>query len=1069
MNMEDRKFEAALREIAKLHQMLDEHHISYSVPDWLHEQMEHMNALKPDAVSNPSLSSAQNARKATPARPRSVEQPNMQKDLSVREKTQMPDQKMIREESASARVRQESAMNTVQPGTAQESSASASSVKMPLEQATQLMLRRFHGRADRYSLQARNGKFYQPCQRQADGTCQRRTAQGKFACKGCTDRIVQPIEPGMYADHLSGRRALAISPLLEDGRVWFVCFEFVGEAGKKKSQSILQAARSYGMDGIEEIPAYDPENALRLWFFFAIPIDANRAANFATSLLLNAIAAGELTDFSAFDEVFPKPGIRDQKTYIRPLELPLFGCFDSRAALANKKKTGFLDRERHLADHPFELLERIEGITPAQIDTQIKECRAYSRYELFNGEGKIKEDEAVQPRLLFDDNPDPFHMEDLSACGMIRLVQKGRIWICTDHLSSKSVAQLMAMGSYWNPAYTRKNAKYANGSRVISLARKEKGIPFDLAVSKETDAGKFDSSCGASWISLPRHLLDQVLFRLNQAGASIQLDDKRVTGTPVNIRFNAQLRPEQVPLQAALLEQGSGILEAATGTGKTVIGASLIAAHSTSTLVLVNSKEILQGWVEALNKFLEFENPEFEQWKAPSKNYPGKIGVLQASTNTLSGRVDIAMVPSLASKKDLEKITAPYGLVLVDECHHAGSATNQAVLDALASRYVYGFSATPNRTDGKSKSMYWQLGEIAASFTSKEQMEAQSFDRLVCPRLTPFAPSDPDSTDFLRICQEAANHPMRNEMIIADVKEALANGRTVLVLTRFVEHAHLLARALENDKEIELFIYAGDPVQKLENTRRLKSLSRPAATGKKVVLVGTYASISEGFDYPALDTLMLALPVRSQIMISQSIGRIHRQIDSKDLAIVYDYADVQSGMLERMYRDRLAEYLKQGYRIGTPLSSDEGASMAAGGEIYSGSDYLADCQADLQMARSKIAMCARQIEDEQAQRLLSSFAPAIARGVRADVFVEEISEPLQRRFAQARVHVHLHPRITAPCLILDQELIWYGNVFSKAADAGGMLRIRSKRDARELLEVRRKEEIRLLTRKAQWN
>ena len=59
-----------------------------------------------------------------------------------------------------------------------------------------------------------------------------------------------------------------------------------------------------------------------------------------------------------------------------------------------------------------------------------------------------------------------------------------------------------------------------------------------------------------------------------------------------------------------------GVLSAATAFGKTVVCSYLIAERKVNTLILLQSKDLLNQWVDELNKFLEIkEEPCFSYTK----------------------------------------------------------------------------------------------------------------------------------------------------------------------------------------------------------------------------------------------------------------------------------------------------------------------------------------------------------------------------------------------------------------------------------------------------------------------
>ena len=88
------------------------------------------------------------------------------------------------------------------------------------------------------------------------------------------------------------------------------------------------------------------------------------------------------------------------------------------------------------------------------------------------------------------------------------------------------------------------------------------------------------------------------------------------------------------------------------------------------------------------------------------------IGKLQGAHDSTTGIIDIAMVGSVCKKGKFHKRVKNYGLVIVDECHHAASDTIVEVLQEVNAKYVYGLTATPTRQDGHHPIIFMQCGPI---------------------------------------------------------------------------------------------------------------------------------------------------------------------------------------------------------------------------------------------------------------------------------------------------------------------------------------------------------------------
>lgn len=171
---------------------------------------------------------------------------------------------------------------------------------------------------------------------------------------------------------------------------------------------------------------------------------------------------------------------------------------------------------------------------------------------------------------------------------------------------------------------------------------------------------------------------------MDSVGISYTVSDERQTGREIKVDFKGTLYSRQADAAAKILEHDIGVLCAATAFGKTAVGAYLIAQRKVNTLVLVHNSEIMKtGW-----KILKSSCKSTRICRSTSPQKGGAkrksvIGTLSGGRNTLGGILDVAMITSLGQSDDVNPLIKNYGMVIMDECHHAGAAIAEDVLNAV--------------------------------------------------------------------------------------------------------------------------------------------------------------------------------------------------------------------------------------------------------------------------------------------------------------------------------------------------------------------------------------------------
>lgn len=396
-------------------------------------------------------------------------------------------------------------------------------------------------------------------------------------------------------------------------------------------------------------------------------------------------------------------------------------------------------------------------------------------------------------------------------------------------------------------------------------------------------------------IGLPRGCLDAVQELLRENGIRIELRDERCHGEPLDVGFVGTLRIDQETAVAAMLHQDTGVLCAPTAFGKTVAAAALIARRGVSTLVLVHRTELLKQWQQRLQTFLGVAK--------------GVVGTIGGSKAKPTGKIDIAVMQSLSRQGEVNPLVENYGQIVVDECHHVGAVSFDAILKRAKAQYVLGLTATPIRRDGQQPIIFMQCGPIRHTAAKPA---CAPHDLEVMPRSIHTRIDLPPEAAIQDVFRHLARDQSRTETIASDVRNAYDQSRKVLVLTERTEHLDAIQAALFSTVPPPFILHG-----RLSRKQRAILTAELDALPPDVprILLATGKLVGEGFDHPPLDTLVLAMPISWKGTLQQYAGRLHRDHASKTDVRIIDVVDTGHPALLRMWDKRQRGYRTMGYRM----------------------------------------------------------------------------------------------------------------------------------------------------------
>ena len=747
----------------------------------------------------------------------------------------------------------------------------------------------FRGREDVYprrfeSLKTGKSGYAPACANEwIRGICEK----PRIKCSDCLHQRFLPVTDDVIRFHLSGHDSTGqpftagVYPMLLDETCFFLATDFDKKAWHRDAAAFIETCQDL------EIPAALERSRSghggHVWLFFKEAVPAALARRLGSHLLTETMERRPDVGLDSYDRFFP-----NQDTLPR-------GGFGNLIALPLQKKprdrgnSVFLDDRMVPYTDQWSFLSTVRSIGQDQLEDIVRDAERRGR--IVGVRVPLGEEEEDEPWLT---SPSRRRKEPTIAGKLpskLELVLGNEIYIAKDGLVPGLRNRLLRLAAFQNPEFYK-----AQSMRLPTY-----GKARIVACAEEHP----------HHIGLPRGCLEDVQNVLSNLNIAPVVRDERCQGCSLDVTFQGQLRPDQQSAANEMLAHETGVLAATTAFGKTVIAAWLTAQRGVNTLVLVHRRQLLDQWVDRLSTFLDVE--------------PKTIGRIGGGRRKPTGLLDVALIQSLVRKNVVDDRVGEYGHLIVDECHHVPAHSFEQVARRAKARFVAGLSATITRKDGHHPIIFMQCGPVRYRVNAKEEATKRPFSHTVIVRPTSFQPTIPSASDkrleFHALYDELVDDDARNQRICDDVFEAVADGRSPLVLTERQEHLDRLASRLSGNVAHVIVLRGGMGHKKQEEiATRLAAVPQEADR----VLVATGRYLGEGFDDARLDTLFLTLPVSWRGTIAHYVGRLHRLHDGKTEVRVYDYADLNSPMLARMFDRRCRGYESVGYTIVLPASAVPG-------------------------------------------------------------------------------------------------------------------------------------------------
>ena len=305
-----------------------------------------------------------------------------------------------------------------------------------------------------------------------------------------------------------------------------------------------------------------------------------------------------------------------------------------------------------------------------------------------------------------------------------------------------------------------------------------------------------------------------------------------------------------------------------TGTGKTIVFASVAADQVRAgdrVLILAHRGELLEQAADKLQRST------------------GLVSAVEKAESTCLDswfRVVVGSVQTLQRTARLERFPRDYfGTIIIDEAHHAITDGYRRILDYFSGAKVLGVTATPDRGDMRN------LGEVFDSLAFEYKLTDAIKEGYLCKIMAQTIPLQLDITSVTMSGGDYAVGDLGTaldpylEQIAAEMARRCKSRKTVVFLP-------LIKTSQKFRDLLNTYGFRAAEVNGQSDDRRQVLADFDA--GKYNVLCNSML-LTEGWDCPSVDCVVVLRPTKVRSLYSQMVGRGTRLSPGKTDLLLLDF------------------------------------------------------------------------------------------------------------------------------------------------------------------------------------
>lgn len=333
------------------------------------------------------------------------------------------------------------------------------------------------------------------------------------------------------------------------------------------------------------------------------------------------------------------------------------------------------------------------------------------------------------------------------------------------------------------------------------------------------------------------------------------------------------------------------ILISATGSGKTIMAAFDVKEYNPKRLLFLAHREQLLN--QAQESFKEILGHDIDS------------GILSGSRKNFDKKYLFATMNMMAKKKIQSRFRPDaFDYIIIDEAHRSAAKCYQSILDYFNPKFLFGMTATPNRTDAKDVLSMFDYN-IALRISLQMAMKQD----LLCP-FHYFGISEIYVDGKLLDDNADMNHlddDERVKNIIEKMEYYGYSGDRVkgLVFCSRVDEAKKLSEKF-NSRGYRTVALSGENSDE-SRSRAISKLEEDDDRKPQLDYIFTVDVFNEGVDIPSVNQIILLRPTQSAIIFVQQLGRGLRKFYNKEFVVVLDFIgnyEVNYNIPIALYGDR---------------------------------------------------------------------------------------------------------------------------------------------------------------------